>query len=174
MRKQTLPNKKSGLFFFNVKVCLCWVYTASVYGLALILASAAYYLQGKGQGARSGLQPSALPGELTARSCQRCTPWCTYEVAHLQLLLRKGNRKVLHDLSNISSCKSIVILQPDKISAGPAAVTGYMLQARHKRGIFPAWPIQVHHSETMRAIQLWGDILYSSISNDFLKLIKWR
>lgn len=51
----------------------------------------------------------------------------------------------------------------DKINFSPAAVIRYKLWARHERGIFPLWLIQVHHSEMMRIIQLWGGALCSSI-----------
>lgn len=117
-----------------------------------------FYLQGKGQGAQSGWQPPAPRGAQTEGEHQKCTPWCMCEVAHPQLLLQKGNRRELSPLNGIYTHKrEVFILQPDKISSGPAAVIRSMLWAGHQSGIFPAWLIQVHHSETMSIAHLWGD-----------------
>lgn len=49
-----------------------------------------------------------------------------------------------------------------KINFSPVTVIRYKLWARHERGIFPLWLIQVHHS-LMMVMQVWGDALYSSI-----------
>lgn len=133
-----------------------------------------FYLQGRGQGAQSGWQPPAPRGARTEGGHQKCTPWCMCEVAHLQLPLQKGNRRDLSPLhGTYAHEREVFILLPDKISSGPAAAIRSILRAGHQRGIFPAWLIQVHHSEMTSIAHLWDNAFYFSFTNDFRKVIAW-